>query len=482
MTILELEQLTQLERATIRYYEREGLITPNRKENSYRDYSEDDANEILKIKLLRQLDLPIDTIKQLQQGSASITEVLRKQALTLEHAIEATQRAADICKEISDQDTTYQSLDAVHYLDKLTTDIDPEVPAKETSVWDPIIEYHPVRRFIARMADYTLLRLIVRFVIIVILRVRPLSDFWSNVINYGCLLLSVPLQAILLHYFATTPGKWLMGIQVYSYKGKKLDIANAMQREWEALLYGYGLGIPVVRLWRLYRSYKEHKDRERLQQDIGVDHVYSFWDFFWNGWRKAIFAAFCIIIILISYVNVTEVIRPKYLGNDLTIAEFSENFNFYADLFEDSSTMNPDGTWYVPPSQHTGAIVVIGGGTAEKKNEPLRFETEGGSIRRITYQNTWHDISMLQPLGNRMITACITAAGSQKDISVSDLLNFIKLIDEYKDKEAAEFRYKNIEIRWNFESTNCKFSFGRYWANDNASTSSVTASFEIIIH
>ena len=38
MTILELEGLTGLDRATIRYYEREGLLLPDRKENSYREF------------------------------------------------------------------------------------------------------------------------------------------------------------------------------------------------------------------------------------------------------------------------------------------------------------------------------------------------------------------------------------------------------------------------------------------------------------
>ena len=35
MLIRELEQNTGLERATIRYYEKEGFITPNREENGY---------------------------------------------------------------------------------------------------------------------------------------------------------------------------------------------------------------------------------------------------------------------------------------------------------------------------------------------------------------------------------------------------------------------------------------------------------------
>lgn len=40
MTIKEIEILSGMERGNIRFYEREGLITPNRMSNGYRDYSE----------------------------------------------------------------------------------------------------------------------------------------------------------------------------------------------------------------------------------------------------------------------------------------------------------------------------------------------------------------------------------------------------------------------------------------------------------
>ena len=41
MLIRDLEVKSGLDRATIRFYEREGLITPERKENGYRDYTEE---------------------------------------------------------------------------------------------------------------------------------------------------------------------------------------------------------------------------------------------------------------------------------------------------------------------------------------------------------------------------------------------------------------------------------------------------------
>ena len=49
MRIQELEVMTGLDRATIRYYEKENMITPQRRENGYRDYSDQDAQHLLKI-------------------------------------------------------------------------------------------------------------------------------------------------------------------------------------------------------------------------------------------------------------------------------------------------------------------------------------------------------------------------------------------------------------------------------------------------
>jgi len=61
MTIKETEELTGLSRSNIRFYEKEKLIVPSRNENnSYRDYSEQDVENIKKIAYLRTLGLSID--------------------------------------------------------------------------------------------------------------------------------------------------------------------------------------------------------------------------------------------------------------------------------------------------------------------------------------------------------------------------------------------------------------------------------------
>ena len=71
MTIKELERRTGLPRTSIRFYEQEDLLHPERRENNYRDYSERDVRTLEKIKLLRQLSLEVEAIRRLQAGELS---------------------------------------------------------------------------------------------------------------------------------------------------------------------------------------------------------------------------------------------------------------------------------------------------------------------------------------------------------------------------------------------------------------------------
>lgn len=84
MTIKELENILGMTRANIRFYEQEGFIAPARGGNNYRIYSEEDVETLRKLKLLRQLGLPLDTIKQVQQGELALDVALARQQRTLE--------------------------------------------------------------------------------------------------------------------------------------------------------------------------------------------------------------------------------------------------------------------------------------------------------------------------------------------------------------------------------------------------------------
>ena len=85
MKINEVERLIGITKKNIRFYEEQGLLTPNRnKENGYRDYNEDDIRTLEQIKLLRKLGLPLDEIRMMQAGRSTIADSMRRHLVTLE--------------------------------------------------------------------------------------------------------------------------------------------------------------------------------------------------------------------------------------------------------------------------------------------------------------------------------------------------------------------------------------------------------------
>ena len=85
MTIKEIEQATGLPRASVRFYESEGFISPTRGENGYRNYSQSDLDALLK-------------------GLAEKVQELGKEYITIYYGQDVTeetaQKAADIFGEV----------------------------------------------------------------------------------------------------------------------------------------------------------------------------------------------------------------------------------------------------------------------------------------------------------------------------------------------------------------------------------------------
>lgn len=78
MKIKEAELLTGLSAKTIRFYESEGLISVKRNSNSYREYDEENIRELKRIKILRQLEIPIAKIKEFKIGNISLENILKE--------------------------------------------------------------------------------------------------------------------------------------------------------------------------------------------------------------------------------------------------------------------------------------------------------------------------------------------------------------------------------------------------------------------
>ena len=120
MRIKEVEDLVGITRKNMRFYEKEGLLTPGRElENSYRDYSEEDVKRLQVIKLLRKLDMPISGISDVLEGRIALSEALHLHALLLEEQRRGIVNAQRVCQLISEEGTQLKALDPVQYLDEI---------------------------------------------------------------------------------------------------------------------------------------------------------------------------------------------------------------------------------------------------------------------------------------------------------------------------------------------------------------------------
>ena len=114
MTIKEIEALTGMTRANIRFYESQGLLSPERGENGYRDYKEDDLSVLQRIKLLRMLELSLDEIQKLQTGEESMNAVLSRHLEQLEQQGARIAQCREICAHMKAVKVQSQTLNAIH--------------------------------------------------------------------------------------------------------------------------------------------------------------------------------------------------------------------------------------------------------------------------------------------------------------------------------------------------------------------------------
>ena len=104
----------------IRFYEAEGLLTPRRNsENGYRDYGEAEVETLRRIKLLRKLGFPLEEIRQMQTGSRTVGDGMRRHLVTLEREQENLRSAAQLCAGLTDCAEKLDALDAQSLLEKM---------------------------------------------------------------------------------------------------------------------------------------------------------------------------------------------------------------------------------------------------------------------------------------------------------------------------------------------------------------------------
>ncbi len=344
MTIKEIEERSGLPRANIRYYESEGLLRPTRAANGYRDYSEEDLTTLLKVKLLREVGCSLEEVASLQAGEEDLSSVLARRQAALEKEAAVLERAKTLCAALQADRATYATLEPERYLSPT-----PIIP------WEPIPPsppHYPWRRYFARGLDFSLASILVLFLRALIFNVSNLnpnigSRLLVAVLSLGVVLIAEPLM---LHFWGTTPGKWVFRLRLCQEDGTPLSYEDAFGRTINVLLAGCALRLPLVSLVTYGLSfYRESKDIPQpwaVEGEVFEDTKPGK-DF--HAIRAVgLYALFFVFAVLLLTVGEMRAARLPY-PHPTTVSQFAANYNkivrYNSGGLDPSPPMDDDGNY-----------------------------------------------------------------------------------------------------------------------------------------
>lgn len=411
MNIKEMEGLSGMTRANIRFYEEKGLLRPARGENGYRNYGQEDLRTLQRIRLLRSLEMPIEEIRALQTGEKQLSDALRKREEAWAQCQARAADAREICRALRAEGATYATLDAPKYLAYKKEERQPEPALRADKIPYP---FCPWRRFFARWLDRLLTGLLWSALLGVLFHVNMTGRTGLQAALDAAVVLGLTLilEPIFLHCFGATPGKWIMGLRLEGEGGRKLSLADARARTWGMLWRGEGLTLPIYGLIRLWKSYRSCEGGEEASWDFENSTVYILRDTkTYRGWILAGCAAAALgLEILCAGIAALPPCRGR-----MTVADFARNYNFIQDFYGGQSAMRLDENARWVEAETDGVIIRLDGGTATPE---WQFTLdEAGNIREIAFHiYRENETQSVGGAKNAATTAALAFIGAQPTV------------------------------------------------------------------
>ena len=448
MNIAEAERRTGLSRANIRFYEKEGLLTPTRGANGYRDYTEDDVQTLRKIMLLRRLRLSVPEIRAIESGEKPLPEAAEQQLGVLQGDIRESEQAYAMCQAICADRAEWSGLDVDRYQ---SIPLPPDNPRERDRIPPAGC---PWRRFLARNIDASLYGLLWSMLTQWVFRINPDNFYapallWAIVCGYVGWLLMFAFEPLLLHYWGTTLGKWVFGLSVRDEDGNKLSLRTAYARLWGVFGYGNCYGLPFVEWYYNYKCYRACTEEE-LPWDLenGCNIIVRE--------REVRVLRVVLYVVLLALVNLAQYgidLHAKMPPNrgDLTLEEFVENCNDYLRYNEGLSPyVQPDGSWNTDLKIGNSYNVAILESTAD-----VSVETdENGYVKSVTVTADSQDGS-LGSTERRTVYYAFAASyerwSSLYADSMSDVIDDGWGYDAPDTKNVKEANLGGLELRYEYE-------------------------------
>lgn len=120
MNIKEVSKLSGVSSQNIRFYEREGLLHPERDpNNSYRIYTQQDLHNLKLIRMLRMLDMPLEEVRKILEDQIPLSQALQQQEQRLRERAQELQAAIRFCHDLRASSLAPDHLDVDACLQKM---------------------------------------------------------------------------------------------------------------------------------------------------------------------------------------------------------------------------------------------------------------------------------------------------------------------------------------------------------------------------
>ena len=141
-----------------------------------------------------------------------------------------------------------QGQEGLAYADHTIDDYIPYVPPGAGYVY--VSQVQPWARLFARHLDYLGISFIA-MIIALLTFADPFTILGMTVVNMIAVsialdLIWVPIEALLINIYGTTPGKYLLGIRVTDTSGQNPDFGRALKRSFLVWGKGMGLTLPLI--------------------------------------------------------------------------------------------------------------------------------------------------------------------------------------------------------------------------------------------
>ena len=120
MQIKEVEKLTGITSKNIRFYEKQGLLSPTRDaKNQYRGFTDEDVKRLKEIKLLRKFGVGLSDIKSIQDGDLALSECMAIYLRYFNKQKKELDKIIEMCGNIKSKESDLDSIDIDQYLNEI---------------------------------------------------------------------------------------------------------------------------------------------------------------------------------------------------------------------------------------------------------------------------------------------------------------------------------------------------------------------------